>query len=42
MIVGDQNESIYRWRMAGKAEQFIELSKDKSRSVIPIKTRAFR
>jgi ATP-dependent exoDNAse (exonuclease V) beta subunit len=35
MIVGDPKQSIYRWR--GKAEQFIELSKDKTRSVIPIK-----
>jgi ATP-dependent exoDNAse (exonuclease V) beta subunit len=26
MIVGDPKQSIYRWR--GKAEQFIELSKD--------------
>jgi ATP-dependent exoDNAse (exonuclease V) beta subunit len=36
MIVGDPKQSIYRWR-GGKAEQFIELSKDKTRSVIPIK-----
>ncbi len=28
MIVGDPKQSIYRWR-GGKAEQFIELSKDK-------------
>jgi ATP-dependent exoDNAse (exonuclease V) beta subunit len=35
MIVGDPKQSIY-WR-GGKAEQFIELSKDKTRSVIPIK-----
>jgi ATP-dependent exoDNAse (exonuclease V) beta subunit len=27
MIVGDPKQSIYRWR-GGKAEQFIELSKD--------------
>jgi ATP-dependent exoDNAse (exonuclease V) beta subunit len=29
MIVGDPKQSIYRWR-GGKAEQFIELSKDKN------------
>lgn len=28
MIVGDPKQSIYRWR-GGKAEQFIELSKNK-------------
>jgi ATP-dependent exoDNAse (exonuclease V) beta subunit len=28
LIVGDPKQSIYRWR--GKAEQFIELSKDKN------------
>jgi ATP-dependent exoDNAse (exonuclease V) beta subunit len=27
MIVGDPKQSIYRWR-GGKAEQFIELSKE--------------
>jgi ATP-dependent exoDNAse (exonuclease V) beta subunit len=27
MIVGDPKQSIYRWR-GGKAEQFIELSKN--------------
>jgi hypothetical protein len=35
MIVGDPN--IYRFTVAEKTEQFIELSKDKTRSVIPIK-----
>jgi ATP-dependent exoDNAse (exonuclease V) beta subunit len=34
MIVGDPKQSIYRWR---EKEQFIELSKDKTRSVILIK-----
>ena len=29
MLVGDPKQSIYRWR-GGKAEQFIELSKDKN------------
>ena len=29
MIVGDPKQSIYRWR-GGKAEQFIELSKNKT------------
>jgi len=29
MVVGDPKQSIYRWR-GGKAEQFIELSKDKN------------
>jgi ATP-dependent exoDNAse (exonuclease V) beta subunit len=36
MIVGDPKQSIYRWR-GGKAEQFIELSKDKIRLIIQIK-----
>ena len=29
LLVGDPKQSIYRWR-GGKAEQFIELSKDKN------------
>ncbi len=36
MIVGDPKQSIYRWR-GGKAEQFIELSKDKNPFVNPSK-----
>lgn len=36
MIVGDPKQSIYRWR-GGKAEQFIELSKDKNPFVNPDK-----
>jgi ATP-dependent exoDNAse (exonuclease V) beta subunit len=36
MIVGDPKQSIYRWR-GGKAEQFIELSKDKNPFVNPNK-----
>jgi ATP-dependent exoDNAse (exonuclease V) beta subunit len=35
MIVGDPKQS-HRWR-GGKAEQFIELSKDKNRLIIQIK-----
>jgi ATP-dependent exoDNAse (exonuclease V) beta subunit len=35
MIVGDPKQSIYRWR--GKAEQFIELSKDNNPSLIQIR-----
>jgi ATP-dependent exoDNAse (exonuclease V) beta subunit len=41
MIVGDPKQSIYRWR-GGKAEQFIELSKDKNPLIIQIKTGTFR
>jgi ATP-dependent exoDNAse (exonuclease V) beta subunit len=37
MIVGDPKQSIYRWR-GGKAEQFIELSKDKNPFSNPEKT----
>jgi hypothetical protein len=33
---GDPKQSIYRWR-GGKAEQFIELSKDRIRLIIQIK-----
>lgn len=36
MLVGDPKQSIYRWR-GGKAEQFIELSKDKNPFVNPDK-----
>lgn len=36
MIVGDPKQSIYRWR-GGKAEQFIELSKEKNPFVNPSK-----
>ena len=36
MIVGDPKQSIYRWR-GGKAEQFIELSKDHNPFVNPDK-----
>ena len=36
MIVGDPKQSIYRWR-GGKAEQFIELSKDKNPFINPDK-----
>ncbi|WP_298141597.1 exodeoxyribonuclease V subunit beta [Flavobacterium sp.] len=36
MIVGDPKQSIYRWR-GGKAEQFIELSKDKNPFINPSK-----
>jgi ATP-dependent exoDNAse (exonuclease V) beta subunit len=36
MIVGDPKQSIYRWR-GGKAEQFIELSKDTNPFVNPDK-----
>ncbi|WP_396194591.1 UvrD-helicase domain-containing protein [Flavobacterium sp.] len=36
MIVGDPKQSIYRWR-GGKAEQFIELSKDQNPFVNPDK-----
>jgi ATP-dependent exoDNAse (exonuclease V) beta subunit len=36
MIVGDPKQSIYRWR-GGKAEQFIELSKNKNPFVNPSK-----
>ncbi|WP_395045191.1 UvrD-helicase domain-containing protein [Flavobacterium sp.] len=36
MIVGDPKQSIYRWR-GGKAEQFIELSKEKNPFVNPNK-----
>ena len=43
LIVGDPKQSIYRWR-GGKAEQFIELSKDKNpfnnpeKELFPLKT----
>ena len=43
LIVGDPKQSIYRWR-GGKAEQFIELSKDKNpfnnpeKKLFPLKT----
>ena len=43
LIVGDPKQSIYRWR-GGKAEQFIELSKDKNpfnnpeKKLVPLKT----
>ena len=37
MLVGDPKQSIYRWR-GGKAEQFIELSKDKNPFNNPDKT----
>ena len=37
MIVGDPKQSIYRWR-GGKAEQFIDLSKDKNPFNNPDKT----
>lgn len=37
MIVGDPKQSIYRWR-GGKAEQFIELSKDANPFANPDKT----
>jgi ATP-dependent exoDNAse (exonuclease V) beta subunit len=40
MIVGDPKQSIYRWR-GGKAEQFIELSKDMNPLIIQIKTGTF-
>ena len=36
MLVGDPKQSIYRWR-GGKAEQFIELSKEKNPFVNPDK-----
>ncbi len=36
LIVGDPKQSIYRWR-GGKAEQFIQLSKDKNPFVNPSK-----
>lgn len=36
MIVGDPKQSIYRWR-GGKAEQFIELSKEKNPFINPEK-----
>lgn len=36
MLVGDPKQSIYRWR-GGKAEQFIELSKDKNPFINPDK-----
>lgn len=36
LLVGDPKQSIYRWR-GGKAEQFIELSKDKNPFVNPDK-----
>lgn len=38
MLVGDPKQSIYRWR-GGKAEQFIELSKDKNPFINPDKKR---
>jgi ATP-dependent exoDNAse (exonuclease V) beta subunit len=41
MIVGDPKQSIYRWR-GGKAEQFIELSKDNNPFANPDKKLAFR
>ena len=37
-LVGDPKQAIYRWR-GGKAEQFIELSKDKNPFVNPDKNR---
>jgi ATP-dependent exoDNAse (exonuclease V) beta subunit len=40
MIVGDPKQSIYRWR--GKAEQFIDLSKEANPFSNPKKLEHFR